>query len=300
MVSYCAVNCVEEVSFSSSIGSTRNFERVFVFGITFVFTISDFSNEAFARGIEHYLQREYPQAITFFNSALVSNNHLLAARRYLAASYINYGDAEQGIALMKENIKQAQIKQDHREEIRSNLMVAVLLINWYEESKNNIQKLSEAESYIQTTKTLAEKYQDALFSAYAYEELAKVKRLQKDFSQAITLLNKALSFYQDFRSDYGKTRALIELALIANEQGDSQQTEKLFSQATTIANKNGVTTNKVAILLAQAQVLQYQGKNIAAQQGAQNALSLANEAGNDLLVARVEAWLANNPRYEIN
>ncbi len=262
--------------------------------------ISDFSNEAFARGIEHYLQRQYPQAIAFFNSALASNNHLLAVRRYLAASYINYGDAEQGIALMKENIKQAQIKQDHREEIRSNLMVGVLLINWHEESKNNKQKLSEAEHYIQITKTLAEKYQDALFSAYAYEELAKIKRLQKDFTQAITLLNKALSFYQNFRSNYGKTRALIELALIANEQGDGPQAEKLFSQATTIANKNGVTTNKVAILLAQAQVLQSQGNNTAAQQGVQNALSLANAADNDLLVARVEAWLANNPRYEIN
>ena len=262
--------------------------------------ISDFSNEAFARGIEHYLQRQYPQAITFFSSALQSNNTLLAARRYLAASHINQGEAKQGIALMKENIKQAQLKQDHREEIRSNLMIGVLLINWYEQSQSNKQNLNEAEHYILTTKTLAEKYQDALFSAYAYEELAKIKRLNKDYPQAIKLLNKALGFYQGFRSDYGKTRALSELALIASAQGKYQKADELFSQATTIANKNGVATNKVAILLAQAQMLQDQNNNGAAQLKAQQALNIAKQVSNDLLTARVEAWLANNPRYEIN
>jgi len=262
--------------------------------------ISDFSNEAFARGIEHYLQRQYPQAISFFNSALVSNKHLLAARRYLAASYINHGNAEQGIALMKENIEQAQLKQDHREEIRSNLMIGVLLINWYEQSQDSDKSLNEAELYIQITKALAVQYQDALFSAYAFEELAKIKRLQKDYSQAITLLNKALAFYQNFPSNYGQTRALIELGLIANAQGNNQQADALFTQATAIANKNGVTTNKVAILLAQAQALQNQGNNTSALHNAQKALTIAKQASNDFLIARIEAWLANNPRYEIN
>ena len=183
-------------------------------------------------------------------------------------------------------------------------MIGVLLINRYEETshtnQNNNQTLSEAEHYIQVSKNLAEKYQDALFTAYAYEELAKIKRLQKDYGQAKKLLNQALSFYQGFRSDYGKTRALIELALIAHAQHDNQQADTLFSQATEIANKNGVTTNKVAILLAQAQVLQSQNNDVAAQQYTQQALTLAKEAGNNLLIARVEAWLADNPRYEIN
>ncbi len=262
--------------------------------------ISDFSNEAFARGIEHYAKRQYPQAINFFSSALQSNNNLLAARRYLAASLINQGDAKQGIQLMKENIAQAQQKQDHREEIRSNLMIGVLLISWYEQKQSDKPDLNEAEYYIQTTKNLAEKYQDALFNAYALEELAKIKRLKQQYPQAIKLLEQALVFYQGFRSGYGKTRALIELALIASAQGDHLQAEKLFSQATAIADKNGVATNKVAILLAQAQVLQQQSKNSAAQRNAKKALSLATQVDNDLLIARVQAWLSNNPHFEIN
>ena len=262
--------------------------------------ISDFSNEAFARGIEHYSQRQYPQAINFFNSAIQSNKNLLAARRYLAASYINLGDAKQGVRLMKENIAQALRKRDHREEIRSNLMIGVLLISGYEQKQSDKPDLNEAEHYIETTKNLAEKYQDALFNAYALEELAKIKRLKQEYPQAIKLLEQALAFYQGFRSDYGKTRALIELALIANAQKNHLQAEELFSRATVIADKNGVATNKVAILLAHAQVLQEQSHNGAAQRNAKKALSIATEVDNHLLIARVEAWLSDNPRYEIN
>jgi DNA-binding winged helix-turn-helix (wHTH) protein/tetratricopeptide (TPR) repeat protein len=262
--------------------------------------VSDFSNEAFARGIEHYLQRQYPQAITFFTSALQSNTNLLAARRYLAASYINSGNAEKGIALMKENIEQARLKQDHREEIRSHLMVGVLLINRYEEGQNPDKNLKEAELYINTAKTLAEQYQDALFRVYAYEELAKIKRLQQEYTQSISLLNQALKLYQAFSSDYGQTRPLIELALVASAQNQYPLALKYFSQADEIANKNGVATNKVAILLAKAKVQQSHNEADAAQQSAKQAMSIAQQASSQLLIARVEAWLAHNNLYEIN
>jgi len=266
--------------------------------------ISDFSNEAFTRGIEHYLQRQYPQAVTFFTSALQSNPNLLAARRYLAASNINSGNAELGIVLMKENIKQAQVKKDHREEIRSHLMVGVLLINHYEESqltsKTPQVDLAAAERYIQTTKTLAEQYQDSLFSAYAHEELAKIKRLQQHYVQANGLLKQALSLHQNFRGDYGQTRPLIELALVASAQDKYQLALNYLSQASTVANKNGVATNKVAILLAQAKVQQDHSETDAAQQSSQQAMDIAQQASSQLLIARVNAWLNNNSLYEIN
>jgi DNA-binding winged helix-turn-helix (wHTH) protein/Tfp pilus assembly protein PilF len=262
--------------------------------------VSDFSNEAFTLGIEHYLKREYQQATSYFSSALQSNNNLLAARRYLAASYINGGNTEQGISLMKENILQAQLKQNHREEMRSNLMIGVLLINWYEKRKNNAVSLIDAEHYIKTTKTLAKQHQDLLFSAYSHEELAKIKRLQKRYDQAILLLNEAIALHQEFRGDYGQTRPLIELALVASEQGNHQQAESYFSQATVIAINHGVTTNKVDILLAQAQVHNKNGENEKAKTSIQQALTLAHQEKSDLLIARIEAWLDNNNHYEIN
>jgi len=262
--------------------------------------VSDFSNEAFALGIEHYLQREYQPAVTFFSSALQSNDNLLAARRYLAASYINSGNAEQGISLMKKNIQQAQIKHDYREEIRSNLMVGVLLINQYQESRSNNANLLEAEQYIKASKKLSQQHKDSLFSAYANEELGKIKRLEKQYPQAIILLKKALNIYQSFSSDYGQTRPLIELALVASAQNKHQETNHYFELATTIANNHGVATNTVAILLAQAQVQQDKGNNGNTVDIAQQALETALQAKNNLLTARVKSWLNNNRHYEIN
>jgi DNA-binding winged helix-turn-helix (wHTH) protein len=257
---------------------------------------SNFSNEAFARGIEFYLHRNYQQAISFFSSALTSNNNLLAARRYLAASYINMGAIDQGINLMKENIKQAQKKKALREEIRSNLMIGVLLLNWQQDNEH----LIEAEHYIQQAKTLAEQYQDPLFIAYAHEELAKIKRLQQHYAQAISLLKVALQYHQNFRGNYGQTNALIELARIASAQDNKQQADDYFAQATAIANKNGVATNKVAILLAHAEVQQKNGQNEQADKSSQQAKAIANEANSDVLKARVSAWFTDNGNYEIN
>ena len=262
--------------------------------------ISNFSNEAFARGIELYLQREYLQASTFFATALQSNNDLLAARRYLAASYINSGDIEQGITLMKENIAQARHKQMHREEIRSHLMIGVLLIHRYQNDSPASDDLTEAELYIRLTKTLAEQYQDTLFIAYALEELAKIKRLQQQYQQAIPLLAAAMQYHKDFKGSYGQTRALIELALIAFAQNKETLGHDYFSQATTIAYQNGVATNKVAILLAQAQVALTAQQIKQAQAYAEQAKAIAIKATSNVLIAQVSAWLAENNSYQVN
>ena len=262
--------------------------------------ISNFSNEAFARGIELYLQREYLQASTFFATALQSNNDLLAARRYLAASYINSGDIEQGITLMKENIVQARHKQMHREEIRSHLMIGVLLIHRYQNDSPASDDLTEAALYIRLTKTLAEQYQDTLFIAYALEELAKIRRLQQQYQQAIPLLAAAMQYHKEFKGSYGQTRALIELALIAFAQDKETLGQDYFSQATTIANQNGVATNKVAILLAQAQVALTAQQIEQAKAYGEQAKAIAIKAKSNVLIAQVSAWLAENNSYQVN
>ena len=261
---------------------------------------SDFSNEAFARGIESYLQRNYKQAIAFFHSALASNDNLLAARRYLAASYINNGDINQGITLMKENIKQAQQSNAHREEIRSNLMIGALLLNWRNENQQDNKHLIEAEQYIIRTKELAERYQDSLFIAYAHEELAKIKRLQQQYEQAISLLKIALKYHQEFRGNYGQTNALIELARVAIAQDKKQLAVDYFAQASAIANENGVATNQVAILLAQAGMQQKYQQNEQANDSIRQAQAIAKHTNSNVLEARIKSWLADNSSYEIN
>ncbi len=261
----------------------------------------DFSNEAFTRGIELYLLRKYDKASAFFISALETNPELLAARRYLAACYINRNDVEQGLKLMKINISHAQRTKAYREEIRSYLLMGVSLMNWHEVNNTLAQdKVSQAQDYIELAKTLAQKYHDSLFIAYAHEELGKIQRLQKNYRQAIKLQQTALAYHQSFRGSYGQTKPLIELARIANEQGNTELAREYFKQATAIADKNGVTTNQVAILIAQADIKKAQGLLKAANEIAEKALALATKTRNHLLVERVKAWFENNHYYEIN
>jgi len=262
---------------------------------------NDFSNEAFAHGVEFYLTRDYSKAIAFFASALQANPDLLVARRYLAACYINTNKIEQGLSLMQKNIKHARKKQAYREEMRSNLLVGVSLMNWHEANNTLAQdQLSQAQHYIELTKALAQTHHDSLFIAYAHEELGKIQRLRKNYPQAIVMQKTALTFHQSFRGSYGQTSALIELARIAHEQNNAEQSNKYFRQATDIANKNGVATNQVAILLAQAEIKQANGSYQIATALAKKALSIAEKAPSHLLIAKVNAWLNDNSYFEIN
>ena len=262
---------------------------------------SNFSHEAFSRGIGLYHRRQYQKAIPFFTTALEDDPTLLAARRSLAASYVNIGDTKQGIALMLENIKQAKLNENIREEIRSNLMLGVLLINKHQKpisDKHN--QLNDAENYIERSKLLATENSDNLFLAYAYEELGKIKRLREEFSQAITDQKKSLEIHKGFDGKYGQTTALIEIARNHAAQNQFVEANNRLKQAIQIANENGVATNKVAILLAWADLEKLQDLDKSANRYAQQAMNVAKAVKREYLIAQVNAWLNKNSHYEIN
>lgn len=254
-----------------------------------------FSNEAFVRGINFYLAGEFNKAIAFFDSALQSNNNLLVARRYLAACYIKTNKLAEGITLIQKNIESAEKTQAFREQIRSNLLIGASLLDWHQINNTlGESQLLQAKHYIESAKILAENHQDLLFIAYAYEELGAIARIQKNYLQAITLLNAALSFHQGFPGNYGQTKALIGLARVAHEQGNQTLSDEYFSEALVIAQHNGVMTNEVQTLLAQASVNVSQGNDDLAQSIANNALVLAKKSTNNQLVDQVIHWFTVN------
>jgi len=262
--------------------------------------ISDFSNEAFVSGIEHYLQREYIKAMPFFSTALSSNPNLLAARRYLAACYTNTGDLKKAKRLLKENILLAQNKGDIREEIRDNLMIGYLFINWPNQHSDEQKNLEDAKYYIENARKLAEHHQDKLFIAYSHHELGKIYRLKKQYVQAIKFLNSALEYHQSFKGSYGQTTALIDLALVSHELNDKKSSEEYFSKAMDIAEENGVATNKVWILLAQADIKRELNQRSQVNELINKAMEIAQLANSDHLIYRVKAWSDHNPIYEVN
>lgn len=262
--------------------------------------ISDFSNEAFVSGIEHYLQREYNKAMPFFATALSTNPSLLAARRYLAACYANTGDLITGEKLLKENISFAQDKGDTREVIRNNLMIGYLLINWPNKNTDMQNNLENAKHYIEQARKLAEHHQDKLFIAYTHHELGKIYRLKKQYVQAIKFLNSALDYHQSFEGSYGQTTALIDLALISYELNDEKTSEAYFSQAMDIAVENGVATNKIWILLAQADIKRKSNHISQVNNLITQAMTIAQAEKSEHLIYRVKAWSDHNPLYEVN
>ena len=261
---------------------------------------SQFSNEAFARGVALYLEQEYQAAKPMLETALNAEADLFAARRYLAASYANTNQISTAIKLLNENIERAKASnQQGRELLRAYLMIGYLQINW-PQLLNREHELLSAEQYIEQAKQLAEQLQDELFIAYSYEELGKVKRLQGDYAASAAHLNNALQYHQRFQGDYGQTAALIELAKVSNAQQSESLTQDYLAQAYAIASRSKATANLIWVLLAKADIarsrLQHQDANAFANQ----AKEIAQQSDDPMLIARVAAWFNDSPVYTVN
>ncbi|MCF2907863.1 winged helix-turn-helix domain-containing protein [Pseudoalteromonas sp. DL2-H2.2] len=260
----------------------------------------DFSNDAFARGVQFYLSRDYQQAIAFLRLALSHSDDPLTVRRYLAASLANQGEVDAALLLLRQNIEATgHDAVTQRERMRANLMMGYLLINWPQQAERE-QQLAEAETYIMTAHEQASSGSDQLFIAYALEELGKIKRIQGRYSEASRLLHSALRYHQRFDAIYGQTNALIELARIATEQGEDQEATRLFDQAHSVAKASNAIPNQIWIWLAQADLLRQSRQVERANQMASRARELAKDADDPVLIERVEAWFASAPIYTVN
>lgn len=245
---------------------------------------SDFSNEAFASGVEHYMSEEFATAEPFLRAAVSANPELLAARRFLAGTLAHTGKLEQAIGYLEDNIERAKAMGNRREEVRGILMIG----NWL---ANNDQAI-KADGYLSRARTLAEDYDDQLFIAYAYEELGKIRRRSGDFSEAESLLKTALGYQRNFHCPYGQTTVLVELGSNAFAQGRRDEAERYLNQALKIADDNGVVVNRFWTLLALAEMHSANGDSVLSQKLALKAKVLAGEVHDDYLVNKANHWLA--------
>ena len=245
---------------------------------------SDFSNEAFASGVEHYMIEEFAAAEPFLRAAVSATPELLAARRFLAGALAHTGKLAQAIGYLEDNIERAKAVGNRREEVRGILMIG----NWL---ANNDQAI-KADGYLSKARSLAEDYDDKLFIAYAYEELGKIRRRSGDFSEAESLLKTALSYQQSFHCPYGQTTVLVELGSNAFAQGRRDEAERYLNKALKIADDNGVVVNRFWTLLALAEMHSANGDSALSQKLALKAKVLASEVHDDYLVNKANHWLA--------
>lgn len=256
---------------------------------------SNFKYEALSRGIELYYYREYEAAASLFKSALHDNEDFLIARRMLAASKVNANQQTLGKTLLEENIVKAVEQQNYKEQIRSQLLLAALIINGQPQPN-----FLEAEQHLLQVVALTKAHDELLFLAYAYEELGKIKRLQQQYQEAKSYLNDALTYHQTIVNNYSQTTALIELALVASAEQKEKLSQQYFESAEKIADQHGAATNKVAILMAKAYRDKQLGKVDESTKYAQQAMAIAKQANNALWQARISAWLAERHYYEMH
>ena len=261
---------------------------------------SQFSNAAFARGIALYLEQNYQMAKPMLQSAINTDSELLAARRYLAASYANTNEVQKAIELLQTNIDLAnQLDRQDRELLRAYLMIGYLQINW-PNLVNRANELLSAEQYIEKAKQLAEQLNDQLFIAYSHEELGKVKRLQGDYISSAAYLKNALQYHKRFQGDYGQTAALIELAKVSNAQQQDHLTQQYLTKAYEIASSSEATANLIWVLLAKADIAKSKMNSIAATEFATKAKQMALQSDDQILIARVNAWFSDEQVYTVN
>ncbi|MDK1287307.1 tetratricopeptide repeat protein [Pseudoalteromonas umbrosa] len=258
-----------------------------------------FSNQAFAKGVNAFLKRDYEAAIVLFQSALVEQPNMLAARRYLAGSLANTYRLPEAINLLQDSLLLEDNSVSKKEHLRANLLIGYLLIHW-PQGDNRQQELDLAEQYIARAKGLAQSSQDRLFIAYSYEELGKIKRLQGQYSEATRWLLEALDYHDSFHGRYGQTTALIELAKIAIAQEEISEAKLYFTKAMQVANESNARPNQVWVLLAQADMYRDLGQKARAHTMAQQALDIAHLADSPQLIARVQAWFAHVPIHTVN
>lgn len=251
---------------------------------------SDFSSEAFATGVEHYLSEQFSTAEPFLRSAISANADLLAARRFLAGALAHQGRLDEAIELLNDNIERAAQLSNQREEVRAVLMIG----NWLANSSRS----DEAEPYLAQAKNLAEAYGDQLFIAYAYEELGKIRRRNGDYAAAEILLKTALEYQQSFSCPYGQTNVLVELGSNAFALGNDRAAEDYLNLALAIADDNGVTVNRFWTLLALADMHEANGNSARSRELATQARSLADLVHDDYLINKADHWLKSDGAVE--
>lgn len=244
---------------------------------------SDFSSEAFASGVEHYMSERFVTAESFLRTAVTANPELLAARRFLAGALAHQGKLDEAVELLNENVTRAAQLMNQREEVRAVLMIG----NWLANSSRS----AEAEPYLAQAKALAEEYGDQLFTAYAYEELGKIRRRNGDYTEAENLLKTALNYQQSFSCPYGQTNVLVELGSNAFALGNDRDAENYLNLALKIADENGVTVNRFWTLLALAEMHEANGNIVRSRELATKARSLADLVHDDYLINKADHWL---------
>ncbi len=199
---------------------------------------TEFGSELLVRALELQEKSEHAGAVKLFNSLLQVEPDNIVAHRLLAKSYVGVAQLTQAKSQLLKAIELVEkSKVDNTAEL-PRIHYGLAFVEYMQQKPDAaIEQLLIADGY-------AIKNNDWLYRAYIAGLQGMVKLSQKQFEQAYSAYNNALTYHGVIQCPIGKSATLVSLSKVAKTQGDLQLAKDYLDRATSIIDNRNLTLLK--------------------------------------------------------
>lgn len=193
---------------------------------------SEFGNEILVRALELQEKRDDAGAVKLYNTLLQVEPNNVTARRLLARSYLSLSQYD----LAKTHLLEAiTLTQSHNaiELPRIHLGLA-----WVEVAQANYDAAKEQ---LLIADAFAIDNNDWLYRAYIAQLQGLINRTTKQFEQAYSDFDNALSYHGVIQCPIGTSVVLLDLTSLAIVEGKTDKAEQYLNRAASIINNRKLT-----------------------------------------------------------
>ncbi|BDX05879.1 hypothetical protein MACH26_14000 [Planctobacterium marinum] len=187
---------------------------------------SGFSNEIIANALLAQENNDIESTIKLLEAVVAKEKSNLTAKRLLIEKLMQQGEIERAGELLQDAFKQLKaLDKPNREQVRISFFAAV----------NEIQKMniSSAETLLDKTEILATDLNEWLYLGYIAETRGKVAQHLGQYQRAEQFFQQAISYHQVLHCPYGESNGLLNLSILADEQGLERKAQAFLNEALT-------------------------------------------------------------------
>ena len=196
---------------------------------------SGFANELIANALEAKRAGDSQKAQQLLQAAILSQPDNLTTKRLLLEILVANREFAQSDPLVDDAIAQIEQSQNAaREHVR--------LYFWSAMNQLQKQEIAAAEPFLSQAEQLARELKDWLYLAYIAEIRGQIAQYNKDFTAAKQAYIKAMDYHDVLQCPHGQSNGLLNLSMLAMEQGEVEGANQYLSQALTLIEQRELTT----------------------------------------------------------
>ncbi|NQZ06462.1 MAG: tetratricopeptide repeat protein [Algicola sp.] len=196
---------------------------------------SEFGSELLVRALELQEKREHPGAVKLFNSLLQVEPDNIVAHRLLAKSYVGvsqFSQAKTQLLAAIELIKNSE--SDNRAEL-PRIHHGLAFVEYIQKN------YAAAAERLLVADAFALNNNDWLYRAYIAQLQGMINLATKQFEEAYTAYNNALTYHGVIQCPIGISVTLLALSELAHTQGNNEQEAQYIRRAATIIDNRKLT-----------------------------------------------------------